>query len=181
MDNRDYTDTNTAQALSNDEIVEMKNSGVEGSEIIKSLVENSHTWKTRSAFSKQKYLAKKQIKYMPRATLMKCTAQELCKIYFTKQQSKISGLREDALALILTYGNVHAGAQVLLVETCMGILTGAVADRLGGMGRVLSGFAGQQAACSALPNFNFDAKHESTILHFPFTYLSQLKLVRVYV
>ncbi len=45
----------------------------------------------------------------------------------------ISGLRMDSLARILTLANVHAHSNVLVVEQCKGIVTGAVAERVAGM------------------------------------------------
>lgn len=38
----------------------------------------------------------------------------------------------DTLAQILTYGNVHAFTNVAVVDTCSGLVVGAVLERLGG-------------------------------------------------
>lgn len=62
-DNRNLVDTGTAQALSAEEIEEMKKSGVEGTKIIKALVEKSASFKQKTEFSQQKYLKKKQQRY----------------------------------------------------------------------------------------------------------------------
>jgi len=88
-DNRHYTDTNSAQKLSNEEISGLKKQGATGKDIIQALVENSETWETKTDFSKQKYLKKKQQKYMPRIQFIKCTAQSLCKVYHSKHPGKI--------------------------------------------------------------------------------------------
>lgn len=42
-------------------------------------------------------------------------------------------MRVDALSLLLCLGNVTANADVLVVDMLSGILTGAIAERLGGM------------------------------------------------
>lgn len=42
-------------------------------------------------------------------------------------------MRVDALSLLLSLGNVTANADVLVVDMLSGILTGAIAERLGGM------------------------------------------------
>lgn len=88
-DNRSYTDTNSAQKLSTTEIVGLRESGATGREIIQKLVENSETWDTKTDFSKQKYLKKKQQKYMPRVRFLPCTAESLCRTYRTKNPGKI--------------------------------------------------------------------------------------------
>ena len=41
-------------------------------------------------------------------------------------------MRVDTLAQMLTIANVHSGCDVLLVESCQGLVTGAVLERLGG-------------------------------------------------
>jgi len=42
-------------------------------------------------------------------------------------------MRVDSLSLLLCLGNVTANADVLVVDMLGGILTGAIAERLGGM------------------------------------------------
>ena len=43
----------------------------------------------------------------------------------------------DALSLLLSMANVTANSDVLIVDMVGGLLTGAVAERLGGMEHVL--------------------------------------------
>ena len=92
---------------------------------------------------------------MPRMRLLKATAQRLSQVYFSKGSSKICHLRGDSLAQVLMYGNVHAGAQVLVIDSCMGLLVGAVAERMGCQGRILAGYDGQQASSEIYRCMNF--------------------------
>ncbi|RLN92634.1 hypothetical protein BBJ28_00020397 [Nothophytophthora sp. Chile5] len=154
-DNRHYADTNSAQTLRQSDIGELRESGASGQEIIQKLVENSATWDTKTEFSKQKYLKKKQQKYMPRVRFLRCTAESLCRTYRLKNPAKICNLREDSLGQILVYANIFAGGQVLVVDTCMGLVTGAIAERQGGSGRILCPYDGQQPAADILRRFNF--------------------------
>ena len=154
-DNRHYADTNSAQTLKQTDIGGLREKGASGKEIIQMLVENSSTWETKTEFSKQKYLKKKQQKYMPRVRFLRCTAESLCRTYRLKNPSKICNLREDTLGQILVYGNIFAGAQVLVVDTCMGLVTGAVAERQGGSGRLICPYEGQQPSADILRRFNF--------------------------
>lgn len=190
-DNRDYYDTNSAQQLSDQSIADLRNGGASGQEIIQELVANSSTWQAKTEFSKQKYLKKKQQKYMPRVQILPISAETLCQIYVMKKPAKILSLRYDSLGQILTYGNVYAGAQVLVIDTCMGLVIGAIAERLGGFGRVLGGYEGKQPSVDALRRFNFgtinsfvltfraltliDDATTKSIVPFPFSYLDQLK------
>ncbi|KAJ8533434.1 hypothetical protein ON010_g13820 [Phytophthora cinnamomi] len=154
-DNRHYADTNSAQTLKQTDIGELREQGATGKEIIQKLVENSSTWETKTEFSKQKYLKKKQQKYMPRVRFLRCTAESLCRTYRLKNPAKICNLREDSLGQILVYANIFAGGQVLAVDTCMGLVAGAIAERQGGSGRIICPYEGQQPAADILRRFNF--------------------------
>lgn len=44
----------------------------------------------------------------------------------------ISHLRGDSLGQILTYGNVRSGITVGVVDSCQGLVMGAVLERMGG-------------------------------------------------
>ncbi|RMX66281.1 hypothetical protein DD238_003110 [Peronospora effusa] len=175
-DNRHYADTNSAQTLKQADIGELRESGASGKEIIQKLVENSSTWETKTEFSKQKYLKKKQQKYMPRVRFLRCTAESLCRTYRLKNPAKICNLREDSLGQILVYGNIFAGGQVLVVDTCMGLVAGAVAERQGGSGRIICPFDGQQPAADILRRFNFDKRTLESIHYVPFKQVRLLEL-----
>lgn len=69
---------------------------------------------------------------------------------------------------MLVYGNIYAGAQVLVVDTCMGLVTGAIAERQAGNGRILAGYEGQQPAADILRRFNFDKKTLESIQYFSY-------------
>jgi tRNA (adenine58-N1)-methyltransferase non-catalytic subunit len=61
-DNRSFTDTNTAQKLTDLEIHQLKDQGASANDIIASLISNSETWNNKSGFSQEKWLMKKQKK-----------------------------------------------------------------------------------------------------------------------
>lgn len=73
-DNRDLVDANTAQKLDQDDITAIKKSGASGAEIIAKLVQSSATFDQKTIFSQQKYLKKKQQKYITRFRL--CQVQD---------------------------------------------------------------------------------------------------------
>lgn len=51
---------------------------------------------------------------------------------FVKSLSSSSHLRYDTLAQMLTLGNIHAGNKMIVMETCAGLVLGAVMERMGG-------------------------------------------------
>ncbi|KAK6256872.1 hypothetical protein QUC31_000331, partial [Theobroma cacao] len=97
--------------------------GATGNEIVEALIANSATFEKKTQFSQEKYRLKKQKKYAPRVLLRRPFSRRF--------------LRVDALSQLLSMANVTANSDVLVVDMVGGLLTGAVAERLGGMEHVL--------------------------------------------
>ncbi|XP_059636291.1 uncharacterized protein LOC132278509 [Cornus florida] len=135
-DNRALVDNNTAQSLTGEEIDEMRRQGATGDEIVEALIANSATFDKKTSFSQEKYRLKKQKKYAPRVLLRRPFARSICEAYFKKYPARIGFLRVDTLSLLLSMANVTTYSDVLVVDMVGGILTGAVAERLGGTGCV---------------------------------------------
>lgn len=154
-DNRELMDTNRSQGLAMSDVQKLMEDGTEGAEIIKTLVENSTTFEKKTEFSKAKYIKRKQKKYQQRCRIVRCTALSVCEALFRKDARKIMGMRQDTLGQILSYSNVSAGCQILVYEQCLGIITGAIAQRMGGYGRIISVYSGQQPSfLEMLERFN---------------------------
>jgi hypothetical protein len=163
-DNRHLLDTNSAQSLTQAQLMKMKLSGqYSGSTIVQSLIENSSTFERKTDFSKLKYLTRKTKKHQPRCRLTRCTGATVSTAMYLKNPRLIMNLREDTLGQMLSYANIYAGAQVLLMESCLGIVTGAVAQRMAGYGKILSVYTSQQPAwADTLKKFNLTfAEHQS--------------------
>ncbi|KAF8377836.1 hypothetical protein HHK36_031221 [Tetracentron sinense] len=135
-DNRALVDNNTAQSLTGEDIDAMRRQGTSGGQIVEALIANSSTFGKKTLFSQEKYRLKKQKKYAPRVLLRRPFARSICEAYFKKYPARIGFLRVDTLSLLLSMANVSASSDVLVVDMVGGILTGAVAERLGGTGYV---------------------------------------------
>ena len=168
-DNRDLVDNNAAQTMTQKQLMQMKHSGqYSGSTIVQCLVENSATFEKKTEFSKAKYLARKTKKYQQRCRLVRCTGATVAEAMFLKNPRMVLNLREDSLAQMLSYANVYAGSQVLIMESCMGIITGAVAQRMGGYGKIISVYTAQQPAWSDMIkkfNLSFAENHSIKWIH----------------
>lgn len=88
VDNRDLKDDNTAQALTAEDINEMKGEK-SGEEIIAALVESSATFAAKTEFSKAKYLKRKTKKYIKRFRVVKPTTALIAETMFLKNPMKI--------------------------------------------------------------------------------------------
>ncbi|KAK8642364.1 hypothetical protein V6N13_011710 [Hibiscus sabdariffa] len=141
-DNRAIIDNNQAQSLTGEDIEAMRRQGATGDEIVEALVANSATFEKKTQFSQEKYRLKKQKKYAPRVLLRRPFSRSICEAYFKKYPARIGFLRVDALSLLLSMANVTANSDVLVVDMVGGLVTGAVAERLGGTGSVCSTYLG---------------------------------------
>ena len=73
-----------------------------------------------------KYKRKKAKKYMANVTVVRPTARALAETHFARGgPGRTGALRADALALLLSFANVGAGARVLLADGCAGLVAGA--------------------------------------------------------
>ena len=166
-DNSFYNDSNTAQKLSQEEILEMRENGKSGVDILRSLVKNSETWSSKTSFAQEKWLKRKSKKYVTTLLVEKSTPATLCSVYFAKARAKVCHMRWDILAQLLSFSEIHAGSRVLVIESLIGLLTGSVAYRLRGQGAVASIFCGQQPHLEMVEWLNLTTEEASIIKSIP--------------
>ncbi|XP_058091431.1 uncharacterized protein LOC131237593 isoform X2 [Magnolia sinica] len=171
-DNRQLLDNNTAQSLSGEDIDAMRREGASGDQIVEALIANSSTFENKTLFSQEKYRLKKQKKYAPRVLLRRPFARSICEAYFKKHPARIGFLRVDTLSLLLSIANVSSYSDVLVVDMVGGILTGAVAERLGGTGYVCNTYSGDRPYPMDIAGiFNFSNEICSRIVQSPISEL----------
>ena len=161
--NQHFVDDNTSQALKFEDLQRLKEQGTDGSLIVQKIIRNSATFERKTEFSKAKYVTRKQLKYQQRCRLVRCTASSICEAQFLRDPKRLMNMRDDTLGQILSYSNVSAGCQALIFEDS-GVITGAVAQRLGGYGRILTLFSGHQPGWTdVLQKFNLSYPEQSSI------------------
>ena len=163
-DNRHIQDDNTSQALDQTALLQMRQTVTDGSAIVKEIIANSATFALKTDFSQAKYIQKKQLKYQPRCRITRCTAATVCEALYVKDAKKFLNMRQDTLGQILSYANITAGAQVLVWESLWGLVTGAVAERMGGYGRIFSVYTTATPTHNEIVGrFNLNFWEQSTI------------------
>lgn len=135
-DNRDIADSNDAQQLTAGAIECLREEGLRGEEVIRMLMANSATFEKKTKFAQEKYIRKKMARHLKRVTVLPATLREVCEAYYASDASKIAHLRMDYLSSVLINANIKSGDRVLVFDHAMGLLTGAVALQLHGVGRV---------------------------------------------
>eukprot|EP00057_Strongylocentrotus_purpuratus_P031072 XP_783506.2 PREDICTED: tRNA (adenine(58)-N(1))-methyltransferase non-catalytic subunit TRM6 [Strongylocentrotus purpuratus] len=165
-DNRGIFDGDTTQKLDNDDIMNLREQGKSGQEIVDQLVENSSTFNERTVYSKAKYLKKKRNKYIVRFVVLRPCIRLMCEMYFNKAPSKVIQIRIDTMAQLLSAANVQSGSKVMVLENCQGLLVAAIMERLGGNGTVVHFHTEDQPMNSSLQAFNFSQKSKEMLRTF---------------
>ncbi|KFV04506.1 tRNA (adenine(58)-N(1))-methyltransferase non-catalytic subunit TRM6, partial [Tauraco erythrolophus] len=164
-DNRNIVDDGKSQKLTHDDIQALKDKGIKGQEIVQQLIENSTTFRDKTEFAQDKYIKKKKKKYEAIITIVKPSTRILSTMYYAREPGKINHLRYDTLAQMLTLGNIRAGNKMIVMETCAGLVLGAVMERMGGYGTIIQMYPGggpvrAATSCFGFPKRFFDHLHE---------------------
>ncbi|KAH7940549.1 hypothetical protein HPB49_001768 [Dermacentor silvarum] len=117
QDNRNLLDDGKSQKLTREDIETFKADGTSGERIVKTLVENSTTFKEKTEYAQRKYLKKKQDKYLQHVMLGRPTARLLVEMYYSQNPLKIGNMRVDSLAQMLTCCNVRSGGRYIVFDS----------------------------------------------------------------
>ncbi|PLW10774.1 hypothetical protein PCASD_21297, partial [Puccinia coronata f. sp. avenae] len=90
-----------AQKLTNQEIEELKKSGLSGREIILRQIQQHSAFELKSEFSKAKYIKRKEKKFLKMFTCIDPTIHNLSQYLFENHHFAVRGLRPDTLSQML--------------------------------------------------------------------------------
>lgn len=121
-----------AQTLTFDDIQALKDSGLTGREIIQKQIDEHKAFELKTEYSKDKYLKRKQAKYLQLFTPLEPTVHQIAEFNYDRQPSKTRELRPDTLANMLAMANVRPGSRLLVVEDLGGLVVAAAVERMGG-------------------------------------------------
>lgn len=131
-DNRDISDNGEAQALKSEDIEQLREACNESSKIIEKLVENSKTFHTRTEYSQDKYLLKKEKKYFEFVQIRQPSIRLMTDIFHRQDAEKIMGIRVDTLSQIISYSGASGFGNYLLYESgTNGLLPAAILNSIG--------------------------------------------------
>ncbi|KAI5277793.1 Trna (Adenine(58)-N(1))-Methyltransferase Non-Catalytic Subunit Trm6 [Manis pentadactyla] len=180
-DNRNIIDDGKSQKLTQDDIKALKDKGIKGEEIVQQLIENSTTFRDKTEFAQDKYIKKKKKKYEAIITVVKPSTRILSIMYYAREPGKINVLlphkfhmRYDTLAQMLTLGNIRAGNKMIVMETCTGLVLGAMMERMGGFGSIIQLYPGAGPVRAATACFGFPKSFLSGLYEFPLNKVDSL-------
>ena len=131
-------DDGSAQSMDEHAIKKMKLEGAQGETIVRALAQNSASFAGKTAFSQEKLMKKKAKRHLHHLTAARPTALTLVDMYTLKGPEKVCSLRRDSLALLLSLSNVQPSSRALVLDSCLGLLAAAAAQRAGSGGAVLA-------------------------------------------
>lgn len=147
--NRLTIDDPTRQALSMEEIEELKRAGTgSGKDIVAKIMASHQALGEKTSFSLAKYTLRKTKKYMKRFTVLPLYVSMLAQILLEREAPRIMELREEMLGLIGAWANVHysgdsrdstngsgvervGGGRWLVVDDTGGLVVAALAEKMG--------------------------------------------------
>ncbi|XP_012583518.1 PREDICTED: tRNA (adenine(58)-N(1))-methyltransferase non-catalytic subunit TRM6 isoform X2 [Condylura cristata] len=173
-DNRNIIDDGKSQKLTQDDIKALKDKGIKGEEIVQQLIENSTTFRDKTEFAQDKYIKKKKKKYEAIVTVVKPSTRILSVMYYAREPGKINHMRYDTLAQMLTLGNIRAGNKMIVMETCAGLVLGAMMERMGGFGSIIQLYPGGGPVRAATACFGFPKSFLNGLYEFPLNKVDSL-------
>lgn len=143
IDNRDIQDDNNAQALSKDDILDMRNAGLSSQNIVTQLIENSKTFSHKTEFAQEKWLRKKSKKYSDYLQVLKPNIRLLAQVLMCSTASpnnfKLLGLRMDTLSQIVTLVNFQPRGKFIVYEnSCEGLIVASLLNLTDSQGKLLN-------------------------------------------
>lgn len=128
------------QTLDNKQIDELKRHGASsdtGQKIIEQIIAGHGGFDKKTFFSQQKYLRRKQMKFLKRFQVDYLGSSELLQYYVEKDIQKAFDMSEESLGLLLSHANVRPGGRYLVVDDTGGIIVYAMLERMQGEGSIM--------------------------------------------
>ncbi|XP_031330950.1 tRNA (adenine(58)-N(1))-methyltransferase non-catalytic subunit TRM6 [Photinus pyralis] len=160
-DNRDIIDDGTSQGLSKTEIEDLRDQALSSNDIVQKLVENSKTFSSKTEYSQEKYLKKKEKKYFEYIQVRKPSIRLVAQMFYRQDPNKTLGLRIDDLSQLLTYANVQSDGNYLLYDSgTSGLVAASILHAVGRdtPGHLVHAHPGNECQKSALLAMNFPAE-----------------------
>ncbi|XP_055902839.1 tRNA (adenine(58)-N(1))-methyltransferase non-catalytic subunit TRM6 [Eupeodes corollae] len=131
-DNRNIIDDGGSQNLGPEDISKLREECNDSSKIIEKIVENSKTFNSKTEYSQEKYLKKKEKKYFEFVQIRQPSIRLLTEIFYRQDPDKIQGIRIDTLSQMISYSGVSAFGNYLLYESgTNGLLPAAFLNAMG--------------------------------------------------
>jgi tRNA (adenine-N(1)-)-methyltransferase non-catalytic subunit len=166
--NRELVDIGSStQSLSMDEIETLKKTAKGanvGEAIIDKLIKSHVNFNMKTKHSQEKYLIRKQQKFLRRFTVDYVGPSELLQYFIEKDSGKVLDMSEESLGLILSLGNIQAGGRYLVIDETGGVVIAAIMERMRGLGEILVVHENEHPNHSALSHTEFSIELQKKMI-----------------
>jgi tRNA (adenine-N(1)-)-methyltransferase non-catalytic subunit len=157
--NRNLVDIgNATQELTQEEIETLKktaNGATVGEAIIDKLIKSHVNFAQKTKHSQEKYLRRKQQKFLRRFTVDRLGASELLEHFIEKEPTRVLDMSEESLGLLLALGNIQPGGRYLVIDETGGVVVNSLLERMRGIGEMLVVHENEHPNHSALKYSNY--------------------------
>lgn len=153
--NRELLDDPDVQALGTDEIEALKKQGLSGQEIIERVKSSHASFEKKTMFSQEKYIKRKQQKFLQRFTPEAIGSNELIDIYLDKDPGRIQSLSAESLGLVMSQANIQPGGTYLVVDDLSSVIVASMMERMGGDGTIVHLHENEHPNVDALRYMNY--------------------------
>lgn len=116
-DNRHIIDNGQSQNLSAIEIEKLRENCSSSTDIVSQIVENSKTFTSKTEYSQEKYLRKKEKKYCEFVQIKKPNIRLIAEIMYRQSPEKIYNINTGSLSQIVAYSGICSTGNHLLYES----------------------------------------------------------------
>lgn len=137
--NQDLNDDPTAQTLSMKDIEQLKKQDTNGGRSLIDKVISGHVaFDKKTQFSKEKYMKRKEQKFLRRFRPVPIGSSELIDYYVDKENpSKVMDITEESLGLVLSLANIRPGGTYLVADDMSGVMVAGMLERMNGEGLII--------------------------------------------
>ncbi|VVT54367.1 uncharacterized protein SAPINGB_P004040 [Magnusiomyces paraingens] len=150
--NKDLVYDPDAMKLSMAEIEALKRTSVDsGREVIQKMIAAHTSFDKKTTFSQEKYIKRKEQKFLRRFATEPLGAAQLLQVYLEKDPyGRVRDMSEESLALMMSMANVKPGGKYLVVDDASGLLVYAMLERMAGQGTIVLAHANEHTSLDAL-------------------------------
>lgn len=155
------------QTLDNKQIDELKKHGAlsdTGQKIIELIIAGHGGFDKKTFFSQQKYLRRKQMKFLKRFQVDYVGSSELLQFFVEKDIQKAMDMCEESLGLLLSHANVRPGGRYLVIDDTSGIVTYALMERMQGQGSIMIVHENEHPNLAALRYSDYSDEHIQSMI-----------------
>ncbi|ODQ68217.1 Gcd10p-domain-containing protein [Nadsonia fulvescens var. elongata DSM 6958] len=153
-------DSNQSQTMTMEQIETLKKmpNTDSGRDIIDSMIKGHVNFKNKTLYSQEKYLERKQMKFLRQFTPLPVTTSDLIEYYAQDKvdsRKKLMDISVETLGLLLSLGDIKPGGKYLVVDDMGGLIVGSLMERMAGEGTIVVLHENEQANLDILKYLNF--------------------------